>query len=161
VEAYRREHRNEITQRYQKHGDRTVISKKVVLVDDEEDIVLYLQTALEDAGLTALTASNASDGLRLIRVETPDLVCLDILMPGESGMSLYQKLRSDPALENIPVLITSGFNLSKELGDIDYRLLPDGTRVPEPEGIIEKPLTAEQFITAVNSLIGRNDGAHC
>jgi CheY-like chemotaxis protein len=137
-----------------------VTSKKVVLVDDEEDIVLYLQTALEDAGFTALTASNASDGLRLIRMETPDLVCLDILMPGESGMSLYQKLRSDSALRNIPVLITSGLNLSKELGDIDYRLLPDGTRLPEPDGIVEKPLTAEQFIRAVDSLTGSNDGGH-
>jgi CheY-like chemotaxis protein len=137
-----------------------VTSKKVVLVDDEEDIVLYLQTALEDAGFTALTASNASDGLRLIRMETPDLVCLDILMPGESGMSLYQKLRSDSTLRNIPVLITSGLNLSKELRDIDYRLMPDGTRLPEPEGIVEKPLTAEQFIAAVDSLTGRNDGGH-
>jgi CheY-like chemotaxis protein len=137
-----------------------VISKKVVLVDDEEDIVLYLQTALEDAGLVALTASNASDGLELIREEAPDLVCLDILMPGESGMSLFQKLRSDPTLKEIPVLITSGLNISKELGDIDYRLLPDGTRLPEPEGIVEKPLTAEQFIAAVTSLIGSNNGCN-
>jgi CheY-like chemotaxis protein len=136
-----------------------VTCKKVVLVDDEEDIVLYLQTALEDAGHVALTASNASDGLQLIREEAPDLVCLDILMPGESGMSLFQKLRSDPALEEIPVLITSGLNITKELGDIDYRLLPDGTRLAEPDGIVEKPLTAEQFIAAVTSLIGSdNDG---
>ncbi len=66
--------------------------RKVVLVDDEEDIALYLQTALEDGGYVALTASNVPDGLELIRKERPDLVCLDILMPRESGFSLYQKI---------------------------------------------------------------------
>lgn len=127
--------------------------KKVILVDDEEDIVLYLQTALEDAGYCALAASNAADGLELVRNEKPDLVCLDILMPGESGMSLYQKLRSENELKAIPVLITSGLNVAKELGDIAYSTLPDGTMVPEPNGIVEKPLTAEQFLAAVNKLI--------
>ena len=132
-------------------------AKKVVLVDDEEDITLYLQTALEDSGFIAETASSASDGLQMIRNEMPDLICLDILMPGESGMSLYQKVRSDNTLRGIPVLITSGLNVGKELGDIEYRILPDGTRLPEPDGIAEKPLTAEQFIAAVEKLIGEND----
>ena len=131
--------------------------KKVVLVDDQEDIVLYLQTALEDGGYVAKTASSASEGLELIRRESPDLVCLDILMPGESGMSLYQKLRSDEKLNKIPVLITSALNVSKELGDVDYRRLSDGTRLPEPDGIAEKPLSADQFLTAVSEIIGGNN----
>jgi CheY-like chemotaxis protein len=102
----------------------------------------------------ALAASNVQEGLRLIRREMPDLVCLDILMPRESGMSLYQKMKSDPALEEIPVLITSGLSLNKELKDIDYRRLPDGTELPEPEGIAEKPITAPQFVNKVRAIIG-------
>jgi len=132
--------------------------RKVVLVDDEEDIVLYLQTALEDAGFVALTASNAAEGLELIRRETPDVVCLDILMPGESGLSLYQRMRGDDQLKGIPVLISSALNVSKELGDITYSILPDGTEVPEPDGVVEKPVTAEQFVAAVTKLI-RNGNA--
>ena len=128
--------------------------KKVILVDDEEDIILYFQTALEDAGYVALTASNVPEGLQLIRREKPDLVCLDILMPRESGMSLYQKLKNDPELGRIPVLITSGLSLTKELKDIDYRRLPDGTELPEPEGIAEKPITAPQFLAKVKAIIG-------
>ena len=128
--------------------------KKVILVDDEEDIILYFQTALEDAGYEALTASNVPEGLQLIRREKPDLVCLDILMPRESGMSLYQKLKNDPELGKIPVLITSGLSLAKELKDIDYRRLPDGTELPEPEGIAEKPITAPQFLAKVRGIIG-------
>jgi len=128
--------------------------KKVILVDDEEDIILYFQTALEDAGYVALTASNVPEGLQLIRREKPDLVCLDILMPRESGMSLYQKLKNDPELGKIPVLITSGLSLAKELKDIEYRRLPDGTELPEPEGIAEKPITAPQFLAKVRGIIG-------
>jgi CheY-like chemotaxis protein len=128
--------------------------KKIILVDDEEDIVLYFQTALEDAGYEALTASNVPEGLQLIRREKPDLVCLDILMPRESGMSLYQKLKNDPELGQIPVLITSGLSLAKELKDIDYRRLPDGTELPEPEGIAEKPITAPQLLAKVRGIIG-------
>jgi CheY-like chemotaxis protein len=131
--------------------------KTVVLVDDEEDIVLYLQTALEDAGFRALTASSAADGLELIRQAEPDVVCLDILMPGESGLSLYQRIRQDDQLQGIPVLLSSALNVSKELGDIAYSILPDGTEVPEPDGIVEKPVTAEQFVAAVKKLIGNND----
>ena len=132
--------------------------KKIILVDDEEDIVLYLQTALEDAGFRALTASNAVDGLALIRREAPDVVCLDILMPGESGLSLYQRIRKEDDLRGIPILISSALNVSKELGDIDYSILPDGTAVPEPDWVVEKPVTAEQFVAAVNRLV-RNGNA--
>jgi CheY-like chemotaxis protein len=132
--------------------------RTVVLVDDEEDIVLYLQTALEDAGFRALTASNAAEGLELIRQKIPDVVCLDILMPGESGLSLYQRMRQDDKLKDIPVLISSALNVSKELGDIAFSILPDGTNVPEPDGIVEKPVTAEQFVAAIKKLI-RNGNA--
>jgi CheY-like chemotaxis protein len=128
--------------------------KKIILVDDEEDIVDYFQIALEDAGYVALTASNVPAGWELISKERPDLVCLDILMPEESGMSLYKKLKTDPVLKNIPVLITSGLSLSKELRDVNYRILPDGTELPEPEGIAEKPITAAQFLSKVKAVIG-------
>jgi len=132
-------------------------TKKVVLIDDETDIRLFFQTALEDGGYIALTASSAQDGLQLVRREKPDLICLDILMPEESGMSLYQKLKSDPALRGIPVMITSGLSLSRDLHNIDCLVLPSGERLPEPECIAEKPLNVEQFMNKVEETIG---GAH-
>lgn len=134
--------------------------KKVVLVDDEEDIAMYLQTALEDGGYVALMATNVPDGLELIRKERPDLVCIDILMPKESGFSLYQKLKTDPELASIPVLITSGLSLSKELKDVDYLTLPDGTHLPEPNGVAEKPITAPQFLAKVRGVLSENHDDH-
>jgi CheY-like chemotaxis protein len=142
------------------NGNGQMSQGKVVLVDDEEDIVLYLQTALEDGGYVALTATNVPDGLELIRKEHPDLVCLDILLPEESGFSLYQKLKTDPELAGIPVLITSGLSLSKELKDVDYLTLPDGTHLPEPDGVAEKPITAPQFLAKVRGVLLENHDDH-
>jgi len=127
--------------------------KKVVLVDDEEDIMFYLQTALEDAGYVPFAASNVPDGLELIRKEKPDLVCLDILMPEESGLSLLHRLRGDPATAGIPVLITSAMSVSRELNDVDYLALPDGTEIAGPEGYLEKPVSAEQFLAKVAAVL--------
>jgi len=129
-------------------------AKKVILIDDEADIALYLQTALEDGGYTALVASGAAEGMKLIREEAPDLVCLDLLMPEETGMSLYQKIKSDSRLKNTPVVITSGLSLSRELKDIDFLRLSDGTVLPEPEGFIEKPIDVDEFLEMVKGLIG-------
>jgi len=132
--------------------------KKVVLVDDEEDIILYLETALEDAGYLPFAATTVSRGLELIRQERPDLVCLDILMPEESGLSLLHKLRSDPTLVGIPVLITSALSVSRELNDVDYLALPDGTEIAGPEGILEKPVSAEQFLAKVAEVLEADHG---
>jgi CheY-like chemotaxis protein len=127
--------------------------RRVVLVDDEADVTVFLQTALEDAGYTALAASSPAEGFALIKSEKPDLVCLDILMPEESGFSLYQRIRSDPELTGIPVLITTGLSPGKDLRNIDYLLLPDGSRLPEPDGFVEKPIDIGRFLAKVRKVL--------
>lgn len=124
-----------------------------MLVDDEEDVIVYLSTALEDAGYSPFTATNAAVGLALIREVRPDLVCLDVLMPEESGFSLFRALRSDPALAGIPVIIVSAMNVTRELGDVDYLSLPNGTALAEPEGYVEKPISAETFLAKVAAVL--------
>jgi CheY-like chemotaxis protein len=131
--------------------------RKVVLVDDEQDVRFYLETALEDAGYLPLAASNVHEGLELIKKEKPDLICLDILMPEESGLSLLQKLRCDRSLASIPVIITSALSVSKELSDVDYLALPDGTEIAEPEGYLEKPISAERLLAEVEAVLEADD----
>jgi len=126
----------------------------IVIVDDEPDVVLFLQTALEDNGYTTLTASNAVDALKIIRETKPGLVCLDILMPEESGISLFQKIRGDSDLQDIPVIIHSGLNLSRDLESVDFLHLEDGTVIPEPNGFIEKPIDPDRFLNLVRRVLG-------
>jgi two-component system, OmpR family, phosphate regulon response regulator PhoB len=128
--------------------------KTIVVIDDENDVTVFMETALEDAGYVALSAADSAEGLALIRKVRPDLVCLDILMPGETGITLYQRLKQDDELKDIPVIITSGLSLKKDLKNINYRLLPDGKRLPEPEGIVEKPIAIDEFLETVHRIIG-------
>ena len=127
--------------------------KKIVLVDDEEDVIVYLETALEDAGYSTFAASNVADGIDLIREVKPDLICLDVLMPEESGFSLFRELRRDPDLAGIPVIIASALSIEQDLKDVDYLKLPNGTELVEPEGYVEKPINAQKFLATVAAVL--------
>ncbi len=125
--------------------------KKVVIVDDEEDVVLYLSMILIDHGYEVQSASGGREGLELIKAERPDLVCLDILMPVETGLSLFRKIRSDPNLDGLPVIIISGMDLSEKMADEE-----DGTgpMIKQPEGYLEKPVKPDQLLDTVKAVIG-------
>ncbi|OGR02723.1 MAG: hypothetical protein A2284_14585 [Deltaproteobacteria bacterium RIFOXYA12_FULL_61_11] len=124
-------------------------AKRILLVDDEPDALEFLQDVLEDHGYQTVTATSATQGLSLAREHCPDLVCLDVLMPEETGMSLFQKLRLDPVLQHVPIIITSGLSLTRDLEQIQYRNLPDGTILDGPEGVVEKPIEVETLLRTI------------
>ncbi|MBW1810505.1 MAG: response regulator [Deltaproteobacteria bacterium] len=130
-------------------------AKKIVIVDDEPDVVMFLQAALEDNGYIALTASGAGEGLELIKQSMPDLVCLDVLMPKESGISLFRKLRTDSKLKEIPVIINSGLNFSRDIEPMEFLKLENGVVLDEPEGYIEKPVDVERLLYIVRKVLGK------
>jgi len=121
---------------------------KVAVIDDERDVLTYLVSALQDNGFDVRSASNANDGLEMIRREKPDIVCIDILMPRETGYSLYRKIREDELIKDIPVLIITGLNIEH---DSIRSAIEDN---PEPAGFIEKPVNISKFISTVKSLTG-------
>lgn len=125
----------------------------VLLVDDEPDALEFLRDLLEDNDFSVVSASSAEAGFTTAKKHHPDLICLDVLMPERSGMSLYQKLRSDPDLRHVPVLIMSGLSLSRDLAQVEYRRLDDGTVIPEPDGFIEKPVNVARFLALVAEVI--------
>jgi CheY-like chemotaxis protein len=128
-----------------------VEAKKVVIVDDEEDVVTYLAALLDDNGYDVFTATDGREGFRLIKDARPDLVCLDILMPGETGLSLYRKVRSDPELAHLHVIIISGMNYE---GAVEAESADGAADIPPPERYIEKPVKPGPFLDAVRSVIG-------
>jgi two-component system cell cycle response regulator DivK len=67
--------------------------KKILIVDDDPDVILFLSTLLEDHGYQTITASNGRDGLRRTRSDCPDLILLDLMMPQKSGISLLSDLK--------------------------------------------------------------------
>jgi len=126
---------------------------RVAIVDDEEDITTFLRMALEDAGFAVCVTNEPAGAFELLHPFRPDLICLDLLMPGQTGASLYSEFHADPELSQVPVLILSGLDAREELSRILQR-----QGLPAPAGYFEKPINAPAFVDMVRSLIGRAAG---
>jgi len=78
---------------------------RILVVDDNQSLVLVIQRLLEKEGYAVLTAFDGRQGLRLARREKPDLIILDIIMPGIDGYQVSRRLQADPGTASIPVLM--------------------------------------------------------
>lgn len=81
--------------------------KKIVWVDDDEDILAAFTPSLESQGWQVRTAPNAEEGKALVVEEKPDLIIMDIIMEGEHGYSAIEELVSNPDLANVPIIVFS------------------------------------------------------
>jgi len=128
--------------------------KKVLVVDDDPDVITFNVSVLEENGYSTLAARNGEEGLKKIKEEKPDLVILDVLMPKQSGIRLYRELKTNEALESTRVIILSG--IAKKTFLRSQKALTEfgGEPVPEPEIYLEKPVEAEELAQAVKSIIG-------
>ncbi len=99
---------------------------KILIVDDEPFNVDYLEQELEDLNYETISAANGQDALEKIASESPDLVLLDIMMPIMDGLTVLQKVKADPAVRDIPIIVISANNDLKsvvkgiQLGAEDY-----------------------------------------
>lgn len=79
----------------------------VLVIDDEEDVRSLLRRHLTDLGYTVRTAADGAEGLRLATMQPPDLVILDILLPGLDGHEVFHRLRADPLTSSSRIVIAS------------------------------------------------------
>ena len=119
--------------------------QRILVIDDEPDVVSYLSAFLEDEGFQVLTAGNGPDGLTLAREQAPDLITLDITMPGMSGIEVLTTLRRDDHLNCIPVVIITGVTSFDKL--TDYR------DVRAPEGFMQKPIDLVQLRSTIEGIL--------
>jgi DNA-binding response OmpR family regulator len=122
--------------------------RQILVVEDEEDVSRYLVAALEDEGYAVETAFDAVGGLRAIGARRPDLVCLDIVMPGPTGLSLYREIRENMELAGMPIIVVSGLTAADAEASLGF-----GESLPPPDAYIEKPIDIKELITAVGRLI--------
>ena len=122
--------------------------KKILVIDDEPDFVIFLQTLLEDNGFEVITATDGSSGLAKAKEEKPDLITLDITMPGKSGVQVYRDIRLNPDIANIPIFIVTGV--------IDFRQLMYQKSVQAPEGFLKKPIDNDVFLMTVNKILEKS-----
>ena len=121
--------------------------KKVIVIDDEPDIVTFLTVLLEDEGFAAISAGDGREGFEKIQQERPDLVLLDITMPEKSGVRCYRELRESPDLKSIPVIIVTG--VSKDFKNF----ISTRGHVPPPDGFVAKPIDKQALLEAIAQIL--------
>ena len=124
---------------------RPLTGRKILVIDDEPDMCTFLSTVLEDNGAQVLTAADGDTGLALARSEKPDLVTLDLNMPGKDGGQVYEAMRADDELKELNVVIVSG---KPELRGLIY-----DKDVRKPEGYLDKPVSEETLLTSVRKIL--------
>lgn len=112
-----------------------VQKKTILLIEDEEDIAALIKLQAEISGYKLHVETDGINGYRAIERERPDLVVLDIMLPGQNGLDVCRKMKSHADLKNIPVIIISAKNeeldvvLGLELGADDYVAKPFSPKI--------------------------------
>jgi DNA-binding response OmpR family regulator len=110
------------------------VSASILVADDEPNIVLSLEFLLKQAGFRVRTAADGEAALAAITEEPPDLVLLDVMIPGRDGYAVCQEIRSNPAWRDVRIIMLTakGGEIQREkglsLGADEYVTKPFSTR---------------------------------
>jgi CheY-like chemotaxis protein len=119
---------------------------RLLIVDDSQTILAFLQAIFEGEQYEVVTATNGTDGLAKVHRAPPDLIITDSVMPGLDGFGFLKALRDDPATESVPVImLTSGDPQDPEYAD----------RSPRPTAIVKKSADFEPLLTEVREALLR------
>jgi DNA-binding response OmpR family regulator len=124
---------------------------KILLIDDDVDFVEATKIVLESKPYEVIVAYNGNDGLRKAREENPDLIILDIIMPGKDGFTTAEQLKKDVKLNKIPVLVLTSY---AEKGG-ESSIAVSGGLTLETEDYIDKPVSPEELLKRVEKYLKR------
>ena len=119
-------------------------SGKILLIDDDQDIVQETQAILVKAGYSVCCANTSADAFKRLRSFLPDLILLDLVLPDESGFKIAQKLKDIPKCKNIPIIA------------ISYKKDAVDKHIAAKSGIVqylEKPLDKERLLFCIRDIL--------
>lgn len=117
--------------------------RKILAVDDEPDILELTRLMLEGAGIGVIATKDAQECFEKLEDERPDLILLDIVMPGMNGYDLCMRLKSDPRTKDIPVVLYTVLG-----GERERALAKDAGA----DGFMVKPMTPDEFAAFVEKI---------
>lgn len=130
-----------------------VHKKKILIVDDEPDIRIFLKTVLLDAGFEAMTADNGKRALEKIKECKPDLISLDLVMPRMRGITLLKCLQNNPDLSDIPFIVVTA-HAHDDLGKEDFLKLKAANILVGSHSYIEKPIVPSEYVKRIKEKLG-------
>jgi CheY-like chemotaxis protein len=131
-------------------------SSKILIVDDEPDVVTYLSTLLRDAGYEFVVARDGQEASEMVERERPGLVSLDMSMPEKSGIKFYREMRDDAELSKIPIVIVTGVTspwASPDGSGSFQKFISSRKQVPPPDGFFEKPIDPDKYLKKIAELL--------
>lgn len=118
---------------------------RVVFIDDDPDLRRLVKLTLEfTAGWQVFTASNGSDGIKVVREVEPDVAIVDFMMPGMDGFEVSRRLREDPSTSDIPIVF-----LTARAELVDARVAESGA-----VGVVVKPFEPDRLADQIRELCG-------
>ncbi|MFC1666766.1 response regulator [Candidatus Omnitrophota bacterium] len=118
--------------------------KKILVIDDEEDIQKLLRIRLQQENFKVVLAGDGDIGVKTAEQETPDLIILDIMMPKMDGYSCLKEIRNLPKVKNVPILMLSGKEEEKVRDLFAFQKI---------DGYIEKPFELDDLIFKIRDIL--------
>jgi CheY-like chemotaxis protein len=119
--------------------------RRILVVDDEEDVRTYILTVLADAGAMVCEAADGIEAVEVARRERPDLITLDLSMPRQDGVETFCKLRTTSETEHTPICIVTGHP--------EFRCLIYERPAAPPEGYLDKPVEPDTLVRTVQRIL--------
>jgi two-component system phosphate regulon response regulator PhoB len=130
----------------EKNAGGELSGRRILVVDDEPDARTFISTVLEDHGAETLQAGDGDTALDLAQKGAPDLITLDLAMPGKNGIDVFTALRADERTKHIPVCIITGH---PELRKLIY----ERPVSPPPDGFVNKPVDEHSLLLNVRKVL--------
>ena len=133
----------------------TTAKPVILIVDDEMDMRIFMSTLFETSGFKPVAARDGGQGLARARGNRPDLVILDVMMPGEGGALMYKALKGDPQLRDIPVIMLSAVNETSFRHYLKMLNAQSADPLPDPEAYMEKPPESDELLECVGDCLAK------
>jgi len=129
------------------------VGKKILCVDDELDMRIFISTVLKTHGFDAISARNAVEGIRKARELEPDLIVMDVMMPQAGGVTLFQEIKKDERLKHVPVIMLTGVSEKAFAHHLKMLNIRIDDSLPSPDAYMEKPLNPEMLVATIERLL--------
>ena len=117
------------------------------------DMRLFITTLFETSGYRAVAVRDGRQGLAKASDLKPDLIILDVMMPGEGGVKMYQALKTDPDLVNIPVIMLSAVDKKAYHHFLNMLTAQAGQSFPAPQAYVEKPPDPDALLALAEKIL--------
>ncbi|MFN0117839.1 MAG: response regulator [Elusimicrobiota bacterium] len=124
--------------------DFNIPGKSLMVVDDDESVLSFLEFSLKQEGFNVIPARNAESALERLKTEKPDLFVLDIMLPNMDGFTMCKRLRENPQFIKTPVLFVTAYADPSSLTK---------TQQAGAQGLIEKPIMFNELLVQINDAL--------